>query len=644
MFITLSVASAENISETTDLNIDVGDYESTAVSTEIIEQEEVTKNIVTNKTASKISIDTNSVKYNTTTNFKAKITDSEGKNITEGKTVFKINGRTIGYSEVKDGIASLTYSLTNMTPKTYNLSVKYAENSKYLESIAYTNLTLLKHDSIIEVNDVNVITRDIVNITAKVTDIDYHDITSGGKVAFKINGKTVGYSNVTDGIASYSYDTTKLSAKLYNITATFGGNYLLNSDVSKAGILNVSAIPTRMTVNQITGYSTTVTLKATVVEKINSVYLPSGIVVFKINDKTIGNTTISNGKASLVYNTANLARGNYKISAFLKPTSTYATTNASNNLTILAEDYFTFDQIRSAAIEVRTQYEANKNVTTVYIGKSRIALSELLALMIQTVNNVNNNKGSEKVPYVHYKTLTTQTDSLTKSVLNMSQILEIGERTFKFMQTNGRPPKYVSTEFGLFGYYNIVYTYTRILDVSTSSYLVSTCRVYNWNSIHPSNPKVRTIYITSDVIYNSQKDNAFMNSIKSKLESYGYTVVIEGYGPNSHVNSIWNQSLPDNAVQLSIFGGADAGVINDICTRSFMRYKESRMMFLAYYSNTSKDITGLKFLERAHDDNYSLSSFKGLDYPDIYLKNHGYDYVYTNSVNTIVKKLIEYIS
>ena len=67
-------------------------------------------------------------------------------------------------------------------------------------------------------------------------------------------------------------------------------------------------------------------------------------------------------------------------------------------------------------------------------------------------------------------------------------------------------------------------------------------------------------------------------------------------------------------------------------------------MFLVYYSATSVDITGMKFLKRAHDDNYSPSSFTGLAYPDIYLKNHGYDYAYTTSVDTIAKSVINYIS
>jgi hypothetical protein len=287
----------------------------------------------------------------------------------------------------------------------------------------------------------------------------------------------------------------------------------------------VSPRPTKMTVDKISGYSTTVELKATVVDKLTSKYLSSGTVVFKINDKTMGNATIQNGKASLKYNSSQLARGTYKLTALLKPTSFYEASNATNNLTILVEKTFTYNQIKNAAIYVRTVYESNNTITTVPIGKSRIALSEFLALMIKSCHYVD--RGVKvNITYKKYGSLNEQYDSFTKVVLNISQVKEIADRTLSFMEANGRPPKYVSTEFGKLGYFNIVYTYCRVMDVSAYNYLPSTCRVYSWASMHPSSSKSRTIYLTSDVILNKDKDYVFMESIKNKLEQKGYKVVI----------------------------------------------------------------------------------------------------------------------
>ena len=649
LFISLTVVSATNetMIEDDDSNI-LSDGDASTFNSDLITKKttnNVTKtNEITNyKTASKTSVDDVTIKYNSTAKLSAKITDAKtGQNINEGKAVFKLNSKTVGYSNVNNGIATYVYDATSLTPKNYVITVKYGETSNYLSSSSDSTLTVVRDASKIVVSNVTVISNETVKITATVTNKNNGVYATSGKVAFKLNGKTIGYANVTNGKAILTYKAVH-SAKTYKLNATYGGNNLLNSSVSPMSSFIVTARPTKMTVNKISGYSTVVELKASVVDKLTSKNLSSGVIVFKINDKTVGNASISNGKASIKYNASQLARGTYKISALLKPTSIYAASNATNNLTIMAESTFTYNQIKNAAIYVRTVYESNNTLTTVSIGKSRIALSEFLALMIKSC--VNANKGVKaNVTYKRYNSLDEQFDSMTKVVLNISQVMEIGDRTLKFMEANGRPPKYVSTQFGKIGYFNIVYTYCRVMDVSAYNYLPSTCRVYSWASMHPSNPKSRTIYLTSDNILNQNKDYAFMESIKAKIEEKGFKCVILGYGPNSHNTAIRSQSLPVNAVQVSIFGGADPGVIYDMCSRSFMRLKESRLMYLVYYPDHCTDITGLSYLVRSHDDNYSPSSFKGIANPDIYLRNNGYDYVYSKNVNTIVDGIIKYIS
>lgn len=647
LFISLSVVSATNDTNVENDDFDVISDDTSTGNTELITKktsDNVTKtSTASTKTASKTSVNAVTTKYNTTAKLSANITNAKtGKKLTEGKVVFKLNGNTIGYSNVENGVATYLYNTVDLTPKNYTLTVKYGENSNYLSSSSTSTLTVVKDASKIVLNNVTVISKEKVAITATVTNKNNGNFATSGKVAFKINGKTVGYANVSNGKAVLTY-TADLSAKTYKINATYGGNTYLNTSYSPKSTLNVTQRPTKISMNKVSGYSTTVTLTATVVDKLTSKSLTSGTIVFKLNDKTIGNSTISNGKASFKYNSSLLTRGTYKISAHLKATSFYATSTATNNLTILAEGSFTYNQIKDVAVYVRTQYEANNTVSSVYIGKSRITLSDFLALMIKSCENAYKGK-SANVTYKKYSEITTQTDSMQKVVLNISQVRDIGNRTLNFMNTNGRPPKYVSTDYGLMGYYNIIYTYCRVMDVSAYNYLPSTCRVYSWASMHPSNPKSRTIYLTTDVIFNKQKDYAFMESIKAKLTEKGYKVVIQGYGPNSHNTAMRSQTLPINAVQVSIFGGADPGVIYDMCSRSFMRLKESRLMFLVYYPDYCKNITGLSYLKRAPDDNYSPSSFKGISNPDLYLKNNGYDYVYSKNLNTIVNSIISYIS
>ena len=644
ILLSVTVVSAANNTDTADVDT----IESTQTqTTELITKktsDDVTKTSTNNnKTASKVSLSSQTLKYNTTVNLTAKVTNAKtGAKITSGKVVFKINDKTVGYATVNKGIASFIYKASVLSPKTYNITAKYGETSTTFGSSAKSTLKIVKDTSKILVKNATVTCNETVKITAVITNSKGVAVTDG-KVAFKLNGKTIGHANVTNGKAILTYRALNLSAKTYLISAVYGGNKFYESSRSTYSSFIVKARTTKIFVTKVSGYSTTVQLKATAIDKAANKYLTSETVVFKINGITVGNSTIKNGKASLTCDTTELARGNYTVTAILKPSSYYAAASANGTLTILAQKNFTLAQIKEAAIAVRTQYEINKNVSTVYIGKSRIGLSDFLALMIRAVNNTKNNKGYSVVPFVQYKTLTTQTDSLKTGVMKISQVLDIGTRTLKYMNTYNIPPKSISTAFGTMGYYNIIYTYTRVLELTTPTYLPTTCKVYNWAYIHPSNPKSRTIYITSDVIYSKTKDYAFMNSIKKALEAKGYTAVVNGYGPNSHNTAMRAQTLPANAVQLSIFGGADAGVIYDISTRSYMRLKENRLLFLVY-TETSKDITNLSFLERAHDDNYSASSFKGIYYPDDYLYEHGYNYVYSSNVNTIVNALIAYMS
>ena len=140
------------------------------------------------------------------------------------------------------------------------------------------------------------------------------------------------------------------------------------------------------------------------------------------------------------------------------------------------------------------------------------------------------------------------------------------------------------------------------------------------------------------------KDMAYMKQFKAKLESKGFTVTIVGIGPNTHNVNIWAKNTTINSVQVSLFGGSDSGMFRDICSRSFMRTKSNRILYLVYNPETAKDFRNLTWLERAWDDNYSPSSFKGLANPSDYVLSHGYYYSFTNDVDTIVNDIIKSIS
>ena len=650
---TKTVAENTEVSENTYIN-----HAKTNEVTHSTTQKEVTQKSI--KTAQDLSSTNKSLKgtiptrmsvtnkittYNTKVQLTATVVNNKtNEYVTEGNVTFKINNSPIATSKITNGKAHCTYNPINLTPKKYTITAIYSGTHVFKNSSATGTLTVTKKNSNMVLSDKVISYGNKVQLVATITDKNTKSYVSNGKVAFKVNDKTVGYGSVSSGKAYYTYDSSKLSAKSYKLSAVFGetSQYLSSKDNALLTINKLNSTISLADKSVLAGNK--IQLVATITNKNNNAYISNGKVAFKVNGKTIGYGSVSSGKAYYTYNTAELDTGKYKLTATYGGNNIYSSSTATTKTLTVLKNTFTYTQIRNAAISVRNQFESNKIVSTVTVGSTTMGLQDFLPLMIHMAKNVYQGKSSTPVEYKHYAPISKQTDSMKSVVLSDSQVLNIGNQVLNYYQSNSKAPEYITTSWGKFGYYNIVYTYTKMIDVSTSKYLPSSCKIYNWNTIHPTNVKSRLVVISTDNIFTTSKDKAFVNSIKKILESKGFTVKLLGVGPNTHNAAIWEKSLPDNAIQLSVFGGADAGVIYDVCTRSFMRAKANRLVFFAYHSATAKDITGLDWLERAHDDNYSPSSFKGIAHPDTYLKSHGYDYVYTSNVNTIVDALLKYVS
>ena len=681
----ISAVSAENtthsITDTPTVSTSTADMSKTVSTKTVAENTEVSENTYTNhaktnevthsttqkevtqksiKTAQDLSSTNKSLKgtiptrmsvtnkittYNTKVQLTATVVNNKtNEYVTEGNVTFKINNSPIATSKITNGKAHCTYNPINLTPKKYTITAIYSGTHVFKNSSATGTLTVTKKNSNMVLSDKVISYGNKVQLVATITDKNTKSYVSNGKVAFKVNDKTVGYGSVSNGKAYYTYDSSKLSAKTYKLSAVFGetSQYLSSKDNALLTINKLNSTISLADKSVLAGNK--IQLVATITNKNNNAYISNGKVAFKVNGKTIGYGSVSSGKAYYTYNTAELDTGKYKLTATYGGNNIYSSSTATTKTLTVLKNTFTYTQIRNAAISVRNQFESNKIVSTVTVGSTTMGLQDFLPLMIHMAKNVYQGKSSTPVEYKHYAPISKQTDSMKSVVLSDSQVLNIGNQVLNYYQSNSKAPEYITTSWGKFGYYNIVYTYTKMIDVSTSKYLPSSCKIYNWNTIHPTNVKSRLVVISTDNIFTTSKDKAFVNSIKKILESKGFTVKLLGVGPNTHNAAIWEKSLPDNAIQLSVFGGADAGVIYDVCTRSFMRAKANRLVFFAYHSATAKDITGLDWLERAHDDNYSPSSFKGIAHPDTYLKSHGYDYVYTSNVNTIVDALLKYVS
>ncbi|MDO5850916.1 MAG: Ig-like domain repeat protein [Methanobacteriaceae archaeon] len=230
--------------------------------------------------------------------FNANVTYNSGSNILEGTVVFKLNENTIGKALINNGKATLTFNIPDdWTAKDYIITAVYVNNSR--RSVAKGILTLGKITTNIETYDIKTVSGTEVKFLAKVTDSNGNLMTTG-KVIFKINGREIGSTSVSEGLASYTFSIPDWSAKDYTITAVYGANNLYERSEANAGLIltktfavvnvfNVSALP-----------GTNINLTATVTTPEGNL-ISEGQVIIKINNITVGFADVIDGKVTYEY-------------------------------------------------------------------------------------------------------------------------------------------------------------------------------------------------------------------------------------------------------------------------------------------------------------------------------------------------------
>lgn len=151
--------------------------------------------------------------------------------------------------------------------------------------------------------------------------------------------------------------------------------------------------------------------------------------------------------------------------------------------------------------------------------------------------------------------------------------------------------------------------------------------------------KTRPVYITSDNINSRPEDMARINAVVNGLKAKGVYAVNYGVGPNEHSQVLGDQ-LPSNALIVNIYGGACAGTLYEMGTPDYKEKKGAKKVFTIFYP-TSVKITGLNWLPRAYDDNFSPAGFSGLSNPDQYLLKNGYNYIETGDVQYMTESVYQ---
>jgi len=160
-------------------------------------------------------------------------------------------------------------------------------------------------------------------------------------------------------------------------------------------------------------------------------------------------------------------------------------------------------------------------------------------------------------------------------------------------------------------------------------------------SPEPEKLNLRPVVIVSDNVYTTEKDrNAELNLVslltKKGVDARAYDVI----GPSARLKVQVDPTTPNNALIIERAGGSDAGVMQEMAGNWFNGIKGNKLVFI-WLCCGAKKITGLGWLPRAWDDNYSPSNFTGIPNPDKFLNNHGYQFIETNDLNEVANTVYQ---
>jgi hypothetical protein len=149
-----------------------------------------------------------------------------------------------------------------------------------------------------------------------------------GTVTFKKGGTTLG-SGTLNGSGVATFTTSTLAVGSASITANYGGSTSFSTSASSTLSQKVNQDSTNSTVTASLNpskHNQSVTFTATVVAKAPGTATPTGTVTFKDGATTLGNGSLSSGKAT--YKTSTLSTGTHQITVVYGGSSSFLTSTS----------------------------------------------------------------------------------------------------------------------------------------------------------------------------------------------------------------------------------------------------------------------------------------------------------------------------
>ena len=159
---------------------------------------------------------------------------------------------------------------------------------------------------------------------------------------------------------------------------------------------------------------------------------------------------------------------------------------------------------------------------------------------------------------------------------------------------------------------------------------------------NPYGTKRKEVWLNSDNIKGKASDRKFLNDVAKILRKHGWKTKIIGVGPNTHTEGYMG---PKNGIWFCVYGGADGAVFRETITKNSYTNKLKRL--------GSRTVIGMhgggdirkggkyyKWLPRAHDDNYSPSSYRGISHPLAKLTKGKVPIMYASNAKKMAAKFL----
>ena len=292
----------------------------------------------------------------------AKLTDHNGKGITNAEITFKINDKTYTNKTNKEGLAILTL---NLKEGNYTITSTY-------KNITKTSKIIIIDDSHLVGNDVKAYSGTDFKYNVKLTDHNNNPIANA-EITFKLEDKT--FTKKTDSNGQIAL-TFNLETGNYTITATYKKLTIKNNfEIIEDYILSG---------NDVKAYSETNFPYNVKLTDHNGKAIQNAEITFTVNGKTYTNKTDINGKAII---NLNLKTGTYTI------TTKYRNTTTTNTLTII-EDYILSGNDIKAYEDDNFQYKLN---LTDHNGKAIQNAEITFTVNGKTYTNKTNSQGQATI-------------------------------------------------------------------------------------------------------------------------------------------------------------------------------------------------------------------------------------------------------